>query len=99
MNPFQSPGAFCWSELITNDVQAGKTFYGEIFGWRFKEGKVGSVALVVLCMQVDENPATRNHLWILAGMIVTALVIEIVYRRVTGRKLRLTHRHPQRTHQ
>ncbi len=56
------------------------------------------IALVVLCVQVDENPATRNHLWILAGMIVAALAIEIVYRWVTGRELRLAHRNPEGTH-
>lgn len=53
------------------------------------------IALVVLCVQVDENPATRNHLWILAGMIVAALAIEIVYRRITGRELRLARRNPE----
>jgi uncharacterized protein len=47
------------------------------------------VALVVLCIEVDENPATRNHLWILVGMIVASLVIEVVYRGITGRALRL----------
>jgi hypothetical protein len=31
------------------------------------------VALVVLCVEVDENPATRNHLWILLGMILEAI--------------------------
>jgi amino acid transporter len=56
------------------------------------------IALVVLCVQVDENPATRNHLWILAGMIVAALAIEIVYRWVTGRELRLARRNPEGTH-
>jgi len=47
-------------------------------------------ALAVLCVTVEENPATRNHLWILAGMIAASLAIEIVYRRLTGRELRLT---------
>jgi predicted enzyme related to lactoylglutathione lyase len=42
MNPFQNPGAFSWSELITNDLQGAKAFYGEIFGWQFKEGKVAN---------------------------------------------------------
>lgn len=42
MNPFQTPGAFCWNELITNDIQAARAFYGDVFGWQFKEGKVGS---------------------------------------------------------
>jgi uncharacterized protein len=49
-----------------------------------------AVALVVLCIEVDENPATRNHLWILAGMIAASLSIEIVYRRITGRHLNLS---------
>lgn len=48
-----------------------------------------AVALVVLCVEVDENPATRHHLWILAGMIALSFGIELVYRRWTGRLLRL----------
>jgi amino acid transporter len=48
-----------------------------------------AVALVVLCVQVAENPATSRHLWILLGMIVVSFGIEIVYRRLTGRKIRL----------
>lgn len=44
-----------------------------------------AIALVVLCIEVDENPATRSHLWILVGMISASLAIEIVYRRFTGR--------------
>lgn len=46
-----------------------------------------AIALIVLCVEVDENPATRNHLWILAGMILVSLGIEIAYRRLTGRSL------------
>jgi hypothetical protein len=48
MNSFQTPGAFCWSELITSDVEAAKTFYGEIFGWQFKEGTVGNSDYTVI---------------------------------------------------
>jgi uncharacterized protein len=47
------------------------------------------IALVVLCVEVDENPATRHHLWILAGMILASFFIEIVYRGATGREIRL----------
>ncbi len=50
-----------------------------------------AIALVVLCIQVDENPATRDHLWILVGMIGSSLAIEIAYRRFTGRTI-----HPPR---
>ena len=40
-----------------------------------------SLALIVLCVQVDENPATRNHLWILLGMVALSFAIELGYRR------------------
>jgi len=47
------------------------------------------LALIVLCVEVEENPATRNHLWILLGMILVSFGIEIAYRRLTGRGIRL----------
>jgi predicted enzyme related to lactoylglutathione lyase len=28
-------GAFSWNELATNDVDAAKSFYGELFGWQY----------------------------------------------------------------
>ena len=28
-----APGALCWNELNTADMDAAKTFYGELFGW------------------------------------------------------------------
>ncbi len=31
-------GEFCWNELATNNTEASKTFYGQLFGWQFKEG-------------------------------------------------------------
>ncbi|TWU45882.1 Inner membrane transport protein YbaT [Novipirellula aureliae] len=48
-----------------------------------------AIALILLCIKVDENPATRNHLWILVGMIVGSFAIEIVYRKFTGRQVQL----------
>jgi predicted enzyme related to lactoylglutathione lyase len=30
-------GRFHWNELLTNDVEAAKTFYGEIMGWTYDE--------------------------------------------------------------
>ena len=41
------PGAYCWSELTTNDVPGAKRFYGGLFGWEaddkpdYTEWKVG----------------------------------------------------------
>lgn len=34
-----------------------------------------AVALIVLCIEVGENPMTRNHLWILAGAILASFAI------------------------
>ncbi len=49
-------------------------------------------ALIVLCVEVEENPATRNHLWILAGMILVSFGIEVAYRRITGRSIHLSRK-------
>jgi len=53
-----------------------------------------AIALIVLCVEVDENPATRNHLWILLGMILVSCGIELAYRRTTRRKLDLVRKVP-----
>jgi hypothetical protein len=51
-----------------------------------------AVALAVLCVEVQENPATRNHLWILLGMILVSFKIELGYRGVTGRRIHLVRK-------
>jgi hypothetical protein len=38
-------------------------------------------ALVMLVIKVEENPATRNHIWILIGMIMLSFLIEFLYRK------------------
>jgi hypothetical protein len=48
------------------------------------ENFVSPIALIVLCVEVDENPATRNHLWILVGMILVSLGTEFANRKFTG---------------
>lgn len=30
---YEAPGAACWTELHTDDTEAAKRFYGEVFGW------------------------------------------------------------------
>ena len=49
------------------------------------------IALLALCWQVWQDPATRSQLWILAGMIALSFVIEATYRAVTGREIHLGH--------
>ncbi|SRR6266852_1840644 len=32
------PGTYCWSELLTSDVEGAKKFYTSLFGWGAKKG-------------------------------------------------------------
>jgi len=36
-------GAFSWNELMTSDVNAAKTFYGDMFGWAFDDMKTNDM--------------------------------------------------------
>ncbi len=36
-----------WNELITNDVEGAKKFYGELFGWDLKNENVGDRSYTV----------------------------------------------------
>ncbi len=42
MNPFETPGAFSWSELMTSDPKAACDFYGRLFGWKVETSDMGS---------------------------------------------------------
>jgi len=33
------PGKFVWIDLITQDVEAAQSFYGELFGWTVRDGQ------------------------------------------------------------
>lgn len=37
MKPFQSEGQLAWVDLKTPRIDTTKAFYGDLFGWRFKE--------------------------------------------------------------
>lgn len=41
-------GAFSWSELMTTDVGAAKTFYGPLFGWTFAEVPAGEMPYTLI---------------------------------------------------
>jgi len=34
-------GQFCWVDLATTDAVSAKTFYAELFGWRFEDTQAG----------------------------------------------------------
>ena len=41
-------GEFCWNELMTNDVQAAKTFYGALLGWEMHDVNLTGTAYTLL---------------------------------------------------
>lgn len=47
-NPMATPGAFSWVELMTNDVDGAKQFYGQLFGWTFKDPGMGGYQIIEL---------------------------------------------------
>ena len=46
------PGALCWNELGTRDVEGAKAFYGEVFGWEAEE--------LEICSAPTAAPARRS---------------------------------------
>lgn len=47
-------GAFSWSELLTTDVAAAKSFYGELFGWQFVDAPMENMTYTVVKANDDE---------------------------------------------
>jgi len=46
--PFETHGAFSWSELATTDVAAAKKFYGQLLGWQLKDMNMGEMTYTVV---------------------------------------------------
>jgi uncharacterized protein len=67
------PGTYCWSELITTDVERSKAFYGAVFGWDFEtqeggpvpytEWKVGGASVGGMMPKQPDMPAEMPSLW------------------------------------
>lgn len=41
-------GTFVWHELMTDDVEGAKAFYGQLFGWRFEAAEMGAATYHVI---------------------------------------------------
>jgi predicted enzyme related to lactoylglutathione lyase len=68
------PGSFCWSELITTDVEGAKPFYRAVFGWEaetqgaggpgpYTEWKIGGRSVGGMMAKTPEMPAEMPPLW------------------------------------
>ena len=49
-----SPGAVCWVELMTGEVEAAKEFYEAVFGWRTETDRTGPTPYTVCRLDGNE---------------------------------------------
>jgi predicted enzyme related to lactoylglutathione lyase len=69
------PGTYCWSELVTTDLDASKTFYKAVFGWDaaeqgppdgppvYTEWKLGERSMGGMMAKTPEMPAEMPPNW------------------------------------
>jgi predicted enzyme related to lactoylglutathione lyase len=68
------PGQFVWHDLVTDDPEAAKAFYGALFGWRFEDvdGDLSVYSVIerdgrpiggIVPIQ-DEDPAVASARWL-----------------------------------
>ena len=55
-DPFKTPGAFSWNELMTSDPAAAKTFYQGLFGWKLEEMDMGQEGKYTVIKSTDGEP-------------------------------------------
>lgn len=84
-------GAISWSELMTTDVSAAKSFYGELFGWQFEDMPTESMTYSVVKANDDEVagimpfpegvPADMPPVW---GLYITVDNVDAVAEKATA---------------
>ena len=47
-------GAISWSELLTSDVDAAKSFYGQLFGWTYADAPVDDKTYTLVQVNGEE---------------------------------------------
>lgn len=69
------PGTYCWSELITTDLDAAKTFYRAVFGWEgedqgppggpvaYTEWKLGGRSVGGMMLKNENMPSEMPPSW------------------------------------
>ncbi|CAN5681712.1 VOC family protein [soil metagenome] len=65
------PGTFCWVDLSTPDAEGAKAFYGDLFGWEFRDDEIPGDGVYTMChargdavaamVQQDVQPAHWNN--------------------------------------
>ncbi|WP_340560210.1 VOC family protein [Streptomyces sp. GSL17-111] len=56
------PNSLCWTELMTTDAAGARSFYGEVFGWRFDDMPLpGDAEGTYTCLTPAGQPEERMH--------------------------------------
>jgi len=55
-----APGAFCWNELYTPDLEGAKSFYGQLFGWEWTQFEQSPDPYFVIMNQGHSNGGIRG---------------------------------------
>jgi uncharacterized protein len=55
------PGTFCWAELSTTDIKAGRQFYESLFGWKGSAQPAGDFGEYVVFGVADGRPAAGGY--------------------------------------
>lgn len=50
-------GEFCWTEIVTNNLETCKTFYTELFGWNLRRSKVADEEMDYQEISVGDKPS------------------------------------------
>jgi predicted enzyme related to lactoylglutathione lyase len=91
---YKTPGAFSWTELMTDDPEAACKFYGQLFGWKTEAGdnegqpyhhiKVGATSVGGIMGKPPGVPADMPSMW---GCYVTVANLDetlAVVKRLGG---------------
>jgi len=55
MDVFQTHGAISWQELMVDDLDAAKKFYGEVFGWTLEDAQMEGMDHVYTVIKVGDS--------------------------------------------
>lgn len=47
-------GAISWNELLTGDVEAAKSFYGQLFGWTYEDAPMDDMTYTLVKADGEE---------------------------------------------
>ena len=90
-NPFETHGAFSWTELMTTDVPAARKFYGQLLGWKLRDMEGGPMPYTIV-NAADQDiggimatpPEVQGKMPAAWGTYVTVKDVDAVLAKVPG---------------